>query len=175
MDGVETAEWEYEEEEEEAFEEEAELAEAFYDESEEDYGEFFPESRRRRRQRWRSRRRPPYSAGAKGVRHAIVKRPDGAEARIALPSRVPTVDEFRKALDKVQQDVQRQGDRIRNIADWAVRSQRRTGRVAQADVAASRNQLLILGLEQVKTVALEYAALSDLKEIMAKKNAGGVA
>jgi hypothetical protein len=51
----------------------------------------------------------------RGQSQGIVQTPSGP-ARIELPGRFPTVDEFKKSVEAIQKDVQRNTDGIKQLA-----------------------------------------------------------
>lgn len=90
--------------------------EAWEDDFSDDFGDDFGESdlEAAARSRQPSRRRPPVrrapttrgnaAAGVQGRQYGVVRTPQG-DARIELPAKFPTVDEFRQTISKLQQDI----------------------------------------------------------------------
>ena len=85
----------------------------------------------------------------KGVQNAIVKTPAG-EARIELPSRVTTVDEFKRTTEQLQRSMQGIEQRLRYVS-MQVRKTRREAR------AGSSMMPWLFVLEQAKDVARAFA------------------
>jgi hypothetical protein len=56
-----------------------------------------------------------YGRSVRGQSQGVVQTPSGP-ARIDLPGRFPTVDEFKKSVEAIQKDVQRNSDGIKQLA-----------------------------------------------------------
>ncbi|HET6981853.1 MAG TPA: hypothetical protein VFI53_06910 [Myxococcaceae bacterium] len=109
-------------------------------------GEADPEYYDRRRvQRGR-----PYGLAVRGVQTAVVKTPSGS-ANIQLPSRVPTLKEFRTTVTQVQKDLTRTNRRVRAARRGSARA------ALLSDYRAARNGIFILIGEQVRDVLKDYA------------------
>lgn len=111
----------------------------------------------------RRRRGRRDAVGAKGVQTAIVNTPAG-NAKIQLPSKVPTLTEFRGTLDRVQRDMAATNRRIASLGAELQRTRRRAARAERASASGARNGLLILALDQVKDVLHDVSALGGTSE-----------
>lgn len=108
------------------------------------------EAYRRRPQRGR-----PYGLTVRGVQTAVVKTPSG-NANIQLPSRVPTLKEFRSTVTQVQRDLTRTNRRVRVARRISARA------ALRSDYRAARNGIFILMAEQARDVLKDFAASEGL-------------
>ena len=124
------------------YEDESESDDEDYDEAEDDeLAEFSPRSpgaaavnRLRRRPVARARPTRSYAGAVKGLNQGVVTTPAGP-AKVMLPGRFPTVDEFRKTVSEIQKDVQRNSKGIQDLAD---QQRRESARLAALLVKSER-------------------------------------
>lgn len=101
--------------------------------------------RRKRPKVRRADRRAAVSSGVRGKSHGVIRTPRGT-AKIALPGKFPTVQEFKKAANALQVDIRKNSAGIKQLGD----EQRKDAARLAAMMAATEKRLT----KQVKNAQL---------------------
>jgi hypothetical protein len=94
-----------------------------------------------------------YGRAVKGQGQGVVQTPSGP-ARIDLPGRFPTVDEFKKSVEAIQKDVQRNSDGIKQLAGI-----QRKDALRLADMVSKSERRLRRQMTRTQIISIAAAAV----------------
>jgi hypothetical protein len=101
----------------------------------------------------RATRAADYGRNVRGQGQGVVQTPSGP-ARIELPGRFPTVEEFKKSVEAIQKDVQKNSDGIKQLSDVQRRDSLRL-----AQLVAKSERRLRKQMTRTQIIAIAAAAV----------------